>query len=109
MVVTKAELVSRLINETNLVKPDAIKLVELFFQEISDALGKGEEVKLSNFGHFILHQKKERPGRNPRTGTAVSVKARRVVTFHVSQKLRKRIEKLKVKKKRSRVLTPSLT
>ncbi len=49
-------------------------------------------MKLTGFGNFIVRNKKERPGRNPKTGQEVAVKARRVVTFHASQKLKERIE-----------------
>ena len=68
-------------------------MVELFFNQISDALANGKPVKISGFGNFTLHDKKERPGRNPRTGKEVSVSARRVVTFHCGQKLKVRVEK----------------
>ena len=52
-----------------------------------------QQVKISGFGNFTLHDKKERPGRNPRTGEEVPVTARRVVTFHCGQKLKARVEK----------------
>ncbi len=65
----------------------------MFFQYISDALINGQQVKISGFGNFTLHDKRERPGRNPRTGEEVPVTARRVVTFHCGQKLKARVEK----------------
>ena len=62
-------------------------LIESFFKEIINSLERGEEVKLSGFGNFELREKKERPGRNPKTGEEIPISARRVVTFHASQKL----------------------
>lgn len=59
-------------------------MVEAFFNEISDSLERGEEVKLAGFGVFNLRDKPERPGRNPKTGEEVAISARRVVTFHAS-------------------------
>ncbi len=56
------------------------------------ALERGEEVKLSGFGNFALHEKNERPGRNPKTGEAIPISARRVVTFRPGQKLKARVE-----------------
>ena len=67
-------------------------LVDSFFEEIRKTLERGEEVKLSGFGNFELHEKKERPGRNPKTGEAIPISARRVVTFRPGQKLKARVE-----------------
>ncbi|APS82273.1 integration host factor subunit alpha [Piscirickettsia salmonis] len=72
-------------------KQDAKMIVDLFFEEIQSALEKGQIVKLSGFGNFMLRDKKERPGRNPKTGDEVAVSARRVVTFRAGQKLRARV------------------
>jgi integration host factor subunit alpha len=63
-----------------------------FFEEIRLALEQGENVKISGFGNFELRTKSERPGRNPKTGEEIPIKARRVVTFHSSQKLKTSIE-----------------
>jgi len=63
-----------------------------FFEEIRMALESGESVKLSGFGNFELRTKSERPGRNPKTGEEIPIKARRVVTFHSSQKLKTSVE-----------------
>ena len=67
-------------------------MVEAFFEEIRAALEEGENVKLSGFGNFELRTKSERPGRNPKTGEEIPIKARRVVTFHSSQKLKISVE-----------------
>jgi integration host factor subunit alpha len=89
---TKADLAKYLDEAIGLTNREAKEIVELFFQYISDALVSGLQVKISGFGNFTLHDKKERPGRNPRTGEEVPVTARRVVTFHTGQKLKARVE-----------------
>ena len=93
MTLTKADLAKYLDEEIGLTNREAKEIVELFFQYIRDALIKGQQVKISGFGNFTLHDKRERPGRNPRTGEEVPVTARRVVTFHGGQKLKARVEK----------------
>lgn len=90
---TKADLAKFLDEEIGLTNREAKEIVELFFNYISNALIGGKEVKISGFGNFTLHDKNERPGRNPRTGEEVPVTARRVVTFHCGQKLKARVEK----------------
>jgi integration host factor subunit alpha len=67
-------------------------LVETFFEEVRDALETGRNVKLSGFGNFMLRDKTQRPGRNPKTGEEIPVTARRVVTFRPGQKLKQRVE-----------------
>ena len=92
MALTKAEMAEHLFNGIGLSKREAKELVELFFNKVAAALEKGQQVKLSGFGNFELHDKKERPGRNPKTGEEIPVSARRVVTFRSGQKLRARVE-----------------
>jgi len=89
---TKADIAKKLDEEIGLTHREAKEIVELFFEFISDSLINGKQVKISGFGNFVLNDKKERPGRNPRTGQAVPVSARRVVTFHCGQKLKARVE-----------------
>ena len=93
MTLTKADLAKYLDDQIGLTNREAKEIVELFFQYISNALVNGQQVKISGFGNFTLHDKRERPGRNPRTGEEVAVSARRVVTFHCGQKLKARVEK----------------
>ena len=93
MTLTKADIAERLFQEVGITKRDANELIESYFHYICTALEKGHPVKLSGFGNFELHDKKQRPGRNPRTGEAVPVSARRVVTFRCGQKLKARVEK----------------
>ena len=88
MTLTKAELADLLFEKVGLNKREAKDLVESFFEEVRLALENGEEVKLSGFGNFQLRDKPQRPGRNPKTGEEILITARRVVTFHASQKLK---------------------
>ena len=89
--VTKADIVEHLHDELGLNKSECKQIVEDFFQEIRDSLINNEAVKLSGFGNFELINKKARPGRNPKTGENVTIKARRVVTFRAGNKLRQKI------------------
>jgi len=89
---TKAELAEMLFEQVGLNKREAKDMVETFFDEISAALVRGESVKLSGFGNFLLRDKPQRPGRNPKTGEEIPISARRVVTFHASQKLKAQID-----------------
>jgi len=89
---TKAELAEKLYEELGFNKREAKELVELFFEEIRNSLEANEQVKLSGFGNFDLRDKKQRPGRNPRTGEEIPISARRVVTFRPGQKLKARVE-----------------
>jgi integration host factor subunit alpha len=92
MSLTRVNMAESLFNELGLSKTEARELVELFFEELVATLAVGEQVKLSGFGNFDLRDKKERPGRNPKTGEKVMISARRVVTFRPGQKLKARME-----------------
>jgi integration host factor subunit alpha len=92
MALTKAEIAEQLFTGIGLTKREAKELVEIYFGKICAALENGQQVKLSGFGNFELHDKGERPGRNPKTGELIPVSARRVVTFRSGQKLRARVE-----------------
>jgi len=92
MALTKARMAELLFEELGLNKREAKELVELFFEEIRNVLAEGEDVKLSGFGNFVLRQKNQRPGRNPKTGEEIPISARRVVTFRPGQKLKARVE-----------------
>ncbi|NYE22632.1 integration host factor subunit alpha [Pigmentiphaga litoralis] len=91
---TKAELADLLFERVGLNKREAKDMVETFFEEIRDALERGDMVKLSGFGNFQVRNKPQRPGRNPKTGEAIPIAARRVVTFHASQKLKSMVEQV---------------
>ncbi len=92
MSLTKADMAAGLFNAIGLNKKEARELVDLFFQELEASLADGEQIRLSGFGNFDLRDKIERPGRNPKTGEAIPIPARRVVTFRAGQKLRPRVE-----------------
>ncbi len=92
MALTKADMTEYLFNELELSKTDARELVDSFIEELAAPLAAGEQVKLSGFGKFDLRDKKERPGRNPKTLESVPVSARRVVTFKAGPTLKARLE-----------------
>ena len=85
---TKAELADLLFERLGLNKRESKDMVEGFFDLIQKTLLTGDDVKLSGFGNFNIRRKAPRPGRNPRTGEAIPIKARHVVTFHASHKLK---------------------
>jgi integration host factor subunit alpha len=91
-VLTKAELAELLFDQVGLNKRESKDMVDAFFDLVSGSLADGEDVKIAGFGNFQIRTKSPRPGRNPRTGEAVSIKARRVVTFHASNKLKEKIQ-----------------
>ena len=93
MTVTKMDLANTLFEELGLNKREAKEFVELFFEEIRSALESGQNVKFSGFGSFSIRDKPQRPGRNPKTGEAVPVTARRVVTYKASQKVKEQVSK----------------
>lgn len=85
---TKAEMADVLFDQVGLNKRESKEMVDAFFDELRACLVRGEMVKLSGFGNFQLRDKPSRPGRNPKTGESIPISARRVVTFHASQKLK---------------------
>ena len=89
---TKADIAEKLFEDLGLNKREAKELVEMFFEEIRQSLEGNEQVKLSGFGNFDLRDKRQRPGRNPKTGEEIPISARRVVTFRPGQKLKVRVE-----------------
>ena len=89
---TKAQLAEMLFEQIGLNKREFKDMVDAFFDVISAELVAGGEVKLSGFGNFQMRVKAPRPGRNPRTGELIPIAARRVVTFHASQKLKDQLQ-----------------
>lgn len=108
MTLTKAELADMIFEKVGLNKREAKDMVESFFEEVRMALESGESVKLSGFGNFQLRDKPERPGRNPKTGAEIPITARRVVTFHASQKLKSLVEESYAKHQQQRQAQASL-
>lgn len=88
MSLTKADIVERVYKEAGFSKKEAADLVDLVFKIIKDTLSKGEKVKISGFGNFSIRDKSTRVGRNPQTGEAMEITARRVLTFKPSQVLK---------------------
>lgn len=89
---TKAQLAELLFEQIGLNKRESKDMVDAFFDLIGDSLIEGQDVKISSFGNFQIRTKAPRPGRNPRTGEAIPIGARRVVTFHTSHKLKTLIQ-----------------
>lgn len=85
---TRADLGELVHREVGLSRAESAALVERVLDLMSDAMARGENVKISGFGTFILRDKGQRVGRNPKTGIEVPIEARRVLTFRASQLLR---------------------
>jgi len=86
--VTKADIVEKVYQKIGLSKKEASELVEMVFDQLKNTLQKGEKVKISGFGNFLVRAKNERIGRNPQTGEQIKISARRVLTFRPSQVLK---------------------
>ena len=85
---TKADIVEKVYQKIGFSKKEASELVELVFSSLKDVLTKGDKVKISGFGNFVVRGKNERVGRNPQTGEQIKISARRVLTFRPSQVLK---------------------
>lgn len=89
---TKAQLADLLFDQIGLNKRESKDMIDAFFDLVTTSLVNGTDVKISSFGNFQIRTKAPRPGRNPRTGEPIPIKARRVVTFHASHKLKEQIQ-----------------
>jgi integration host factor subunit alpha len=85
---TKADIVEKVYQKIGFSKKEASELVELVFASLKDVLVRGDKVKISGFGNFVVREKNERVGRNPQTGEQIKISARRVLTFRPSQVLK---------------------
>ncbi len=85
---TKADIVEQVYEKIGFSKKEASELVELVFDELKNSLIRGDKVKISGFGNFVVREKKPRVGRNPQTGEQMTISARRVLTFRTSQVLK---------------------
>jgi integration host factor subunit beta len=85
---TKADLVEQVASEAEMTKKDAEQLVEIIFDSIIGALNKGDKIELRGFGSFRVRQRDARKGRNPKTGTAVNIPAKRVAYFKPGKELK---------------------
>lgn len=88
---TKADIVEIVFEKVGFSKKDVGVVVEEIFESIKTTLEKGEKVKISGFGNFSIRQKRARRGRNPQTGSEITIDQRRVMTFKASQLLKKAI------------------
>jgi integration host factor subunit alpha len=91
MSLTKDDIVEAVAKETDFLKNRSAEIVESLIEVIKRSLGSGDDVLVSGFGKFCVREKRERRGRNPATGDSMMLEPRRVVTFHCSGKLRKKI------------------
>lgn len=91
MALTKADLVDSIHEKIGFSKKEAADIVELIFDTIKGALTDGDKIKISGFGNFVVREKRARTGRNPQTGQAIEISARRVLTFKPSQVLRSEV------------------
>ncbi|WP_238122635.1 MULTISPECIES: integration host factor subunit alpha [unclassified Xanthobacter] len=89
--VTRADLCEAVYQQVGLSRTESAALVELVLKEIADCLARGETVKLSSFGSFVVREKGERIGRNPKTGQEVPIDPRKVMVFKPSSILKQRI------------------
>src|SRR3954464_7337746 len=86
---TKAEIVQTLYTRVGgFSKKESADMVDLVFEMMKETLGRGEKIKISGFGNFVLRDKRQRPGRNPQTGDPIKISERRVLTFKASQVLK---------------------
>jgi len=88
---TRADLAETINRKLGFSRAESLALVESILAHMCSAMSHGENVKISGFGSFVLRDKKERVGRNPKTGIEVPITPRRVLTFRASQKLKDRI------------------
>ena len=90
---TRADLAESINRRVGLSRADSLSMVEGILRHMCEALSEGENVKISGFGTFLLRDKTERVGRNPKTGVEVPITPRRVLTFRASQMLKERISR----------------
>ncbi|MFO8058157.1 MAG: integration host factor subunit alpha [bacterium] len=95
---TKAELVEKIYERVGFSKRESADIVDAVFDIMKESLEEGEKIKISGFGNFQTRDKRERIGRNPHTREAITISARRVVTFKASQILKKAVNLGKVEK-----------
>ncbi len=81
---TKAEIVEQIYEQVGFSKKESAELVEKVFEAIKETLARGEKVKISGFGNFVVRDKNSRKGRNPQTGQEILLEARKVLTFKPS-------------------------
>lgn len=85
---TKAEIIEQIYEKVGFSKKESAEIVEMVFDLMKGTLERGEKIKISGFGNFVVREKRPRLGRNPQTGEAIEISARRVLTFRPSQVLK---------------------
>lgn len=90
---TKADLVESIYDRIGFSKKESSDIVEMIFDAMKDTLEKGEKIKISGFGNFVVRSKRPRMGRNPQTGQEIEISARRVLTFRPSQVLKQALNR----------------
>ncbi|MBI5300338.1 MAG: integration host factor subunit alpha [Deltaproteobacteria bacterium RIFCSPLOWO2_02_FULL_46_8] len=90
---TKADIIEQIYEKVGFSKKESSEIVELVFDTIKETLEKGEKIKISGFGNFVVRAKRPRVGRNPQTGEEIEISARRVLTFRPSQVLKQALNK----------------
>jgi integration host factor subunit alpha len=85
---TKADIIESVYERVGFSKKESAEIVELVFDQLKETLERGDKVKISGFGNFLVRFKKARVGRNPQTGKEIEISARRVLTFRPSQVLK---------------------
>jgi len=86
---TKADIVDTIYEKVGFSRKESADIVDLVFDLLKETLEKGDKIKISGFGNFVVREKRPRKGRNPQTGDEIQITARRVLTFKPSQVLRK--------------------
>ena len=90
---TKAEIVEQIYEKVGFSKRESAEIVDMVFDVMKETLEKGEKIKVSGFGNFVVRSKRERIGRNPHTKEAINISARKVVTFKASQILKNAVNR----------------
>jgi integration host factor subunit alpha len=90
---TKADIIEQIYEKVRFSKKESAEIVELVFDTMKETLERGEKIKISGFGNFVVRQKRPRIGRNPQTGEEIEITARRVLTFRPSQVLKSALNK----------------
>jgi integration host factor subunit alpha len=90
---TKADIVEKVYEKIGLSKRESVELVEKVFETLKETLESGEKIKIAGFGNFVVKAKSDRRGRNPQTGEAITIEARKVLTFKPSMILKEAVNK----------------
>ncbi len=90
---TKADLIESIYEKIGFSKKESADIVEMIFDTIKETLERGQKIKISGFGNFVVRAKRPRMGRNPQTGEEIEISARRVLTFRPSQVLKAALNK----------------